>query len=459
MSDTKIIVIDDDPTGSQTVHSCLLLTRWDVDTLKQGLQDEAPLFFILSNTRAMEAQHAAEVTRTICQNLKQALDSLRQAGHVINPLVVSRSDSTLRGHYPIETDIIAEELGPFDAHFMVPAFFEGGRITRDSTHYLLIEGEPVPVHETEFARDSVFGFSTAFMPDYVEEKTHGQIKASTVERFLLDDVRGDCRARLRDLQHNVCCVVDAEQQTDLDNFATQVLEIASEGKRFLFRSAASLLTAFAQLPPQPVASEAMAQYVRNQQPGVILMGSHVSKTSQQLAHLRQHTDITAVHVDVKQLNVADPLQWNETAARLGQDVLKQIETAHQAGNSVVIYTTREELQFADQATRLAFGQRLSNFLMDIVSRLPASIGFLISKGGITSNDVLSTGLNLTVSRVVGQILPGCSVIRCPEDHTRFPNLPVVIFPGNVGDETAITRAYHILTSSGTSTGDATRKIA
>ena len=459
MTNTKIIVIDDDPTGSQTVHSCLLLTRWDVDTLKQGLQDEAPLFFILSNTRAMEAQHAAEVTRTICQNLKQALESLRQAGNAINPLVVSRSDSTLRGHYPIETDIIAEELGPFDAHFMVPAFFEGGRITRDSTHYLLIEGEPVPVHETEFARDSVFGFSTAFMPDYVEEKTHGQIKAGTVERFLLDDVRGDCRARLRDLQHNVCCVVDAEQQTDLDNFATQLLEIASEGKRFLFRSAASLLTAFAQLPPQPVASEAMAQYVRNQQPGVILVGSHVSKTSQQLAHLRQHTDITAVHVDVKQLNVADPLQWNETAARLGQDVLKQIETAHQAGKSVVIYTTREELQFADQATRLAFGQRLSSFLMDIVSRLPANIGFLISKGGITSNDVLSTGLNLTVSRVVGQILPGCSVIRCPEDHPRYPNLPVVIFPGNVGDETAITRAYRILTSSGSSTGDTSRKIA
>jgi uncharacterized protein YgbK (DUF1537 family) len=459
MTDTKIIVIDDDPTGSQTVHSCLLLTRWDVDTLKQGLQDEAPLFFILSNTRAMEAQHAAEITRTICQNLKQALESLRQAGHAINPLVVSRSDSTLRGHYPIETDIIAEELGPFDAHFMVPAFFEGGRITRNSTHYLIIDDEPVAVHETEFARDSVFGFSTAYLPDYVEEKTHGQIKASAVERFLLADVRGDCRARLRGLMHNVCCVIDAEQQTDLDNFATQVLEIASEGKRFLFRSAASLLTAFAQLPPQPVASEAMAQYVRNQQPGVILVGSHVSKTSQQLAHLRQHTDITAVHVDVKQLNVADPLQWDETAARLREDALKQIETAHQAGKSVVIYTTREELQFADQATRLAFGQRLSSFLMDIVSRLPASIGFLISKGGITSNDVLSTGLNLTVSRVVGQILPGCSVIRCPEDHPRFPNLPVVIFPGNVGDETAITKAYRILTSSGTSTGNTTRKIA
>ena len=455
MTDTKIIVIDDDPTGSQTVHSCLLLTRWDIDTLKQGLQDEAPLFFILSNTRAMEAQQAAEVTRSICQNLKHALDSLRQAGHMINPLVVSRSDSTLRGHYPIETDIIAEELGPFDAHFMVPAFFEGGRITRNSTHYLLIEGKPVPVHETEFARDSVFGFSTAYLPDYVEEKTHGQIKADAVERFLLDDIRGDCRERLRGLKNNTCCVVDAEQQTDLDNFATQLLEIAGEGKRFLFRSAASLLTAFARLPPQPVASEAMAQYVRNHKPGVILVGSHVSKTSQQLAHLRDQTDITPIHVDVQQLNIADPLQWAETASSMAEDLLNQIETAHQAGKSVVIYTTREELQFANQAARLAFGQRLSNFLMDIVSRLPATIGFLISKGGITSNDVLSTGLDLAVSRVVGQILPGCSVIRCPEDHPRFPNLPVVIFPGNVGDETSITRAYRILTSA----GDASLKIA
>lgn len=459
MTDTKIIVIDDDPTGSQTVHSCLLLTRWDIDTLKQGLQDEAPLFFILSNTRAMDAQQAAEVTRSICQNLKQALESLRQAGHAINPLVVSRSDSTLRGHYPVETDIIAEELGPFDAHFMVPAFFEGGRITRNSTHYLLVDGEPIPVHETEFARDSVFGFSTAYLPDYVEEKTSGQIEAAAVERFLLDDVRADSRERLRGLSNNVCVVIDAEQQADLDNFATQLLDIAAEGKHFLFRSAASLLTAFAKLPPQPVASEAMAQYVRNHQPGVILVGSHVSKTSQQLAHLQQHTDITAVHVDVEQLNVAHPQLWSETASRVGADLLKQIETAHRNGENVVIYTTREELQFADQATRLAFGQRLSAFLMDIVSRLPASLGFLISKGGITSNDVLSTGLNLAVSRVVGQILPGCSVICCPEDHPRFPSLPVVIFPGNVGDEASITNAYRILASSDANTGATRQKIA
>ena len=72
--------------------------------------------------------------------------------------------------------------------------------------------------------------------------------------------------------------------------------------------------------------------------------------------------------------------------------------------------------------------------------------YLISKGGITSNDVLSQGLALRTSRVLGQILPGCSVVRCPDDHPRFPNLPVVIFPGNVGAEAALAEVYGILTA-------------
>lgn len=120
----KIIVLDDDPTGSQTVHSCLLLSRWDVDTLCRGLTDPVPIFFILTNTRALPAEIAAEVTRTVCCHLKAAI---AQTG-TTDYMVVSRSDSTLRGHYPLETDVIAAELGPFDAHFLVPAFLEGGAL-------------------------------------------------------------------------------------------------------------------------------------------------------------------------------------------------------------------------------------------------------------------------------------------------------------------------------------------
>ncbi len=445
MKETKIIAIDDDPTGSQTVHSCLLLTRWDEASLVQALQDDAPLFFILSNTRAMDAERAAALTREICRNLKRALATLRARGRDINPILVSRSDSTLRGHYPIEIDVIAEELGPFDAHFMVPAFFEAGRITRDSTHYLLVDGRATPVHQTEFARDSVFGFSTAYLPDYVEEKTQGRIKAAQVQRFVLEDVRGDFRDRLRALQDNACCVVDGERQADLDGFADQLQGVAREGRRFLFRSAASLLTSLAKLPPQPVPSEAMSRYVRDGRPGVILIGSHVQKTTAQFEHLREHTDVVPIQVDVERLARVEEKDWVAESGAVATAVAQQVNEAHGGGRSVVIYTSRHEQQFESQQVRLAFGMRLSALLMDIVGRLPSSIGFLISKGGITSNDILSTGLALRTSRVLGQILTGCSVVRCPADHPRYPNLPVVIFPGNVGDESSLTKAYGILT--------------
>lgn len=446
MSQTKIIAIDDDPTGSQTVHSCQLLTRWDVATLVDALQDESPLFFILSNTRGMDASRAAEVTREICVNLNTALEQLNFSGTEINPIVVSRSDSTLRGHYPVETDIIAEELGPFDAHFMIPAFFEAGRYTRDSTHYLVVDGEAVPVNETEFARDSVFGYSTAYLPDYVEEKTSGRIKATQVQRFLLDDVRGDCRDRLRNLSGNTCCVVDCETQEDLDSFAAQLQEVAAEGKRFLFRSAASLLTALANLPPQPIRPENMHFYVHDDHPGIILAGSHVAKTSSQLSYLTEHCDAMQLEVDVERLNIDDIRERDRIADDYLADIVQRIDEAHAAGQNIIIYTSRTELQFPTRAERLAFGEYLSGFLMKIVQNMPETIGFLVSKGGITSNDVLSTGLGLKQSRVLGQILTGCSMVRCPEDHARFPDLPVVVFPGNVGDEKALAQAYRILTA-------------
>lgn len=428
-STNKVIVLDDDPTGSQTVHSCLLLTRWDVETLKQGLQDTAPLFFVLTNTRGMNASEAAELTRNVCRNLRLALDELATEGLSINPLLVSRSDSTLRGHYPVETDVIAEELGPFDAHFMVPAFFEGGRKTIGSTHYLTVDGKDIPVHETEFARDSVFGYSCSYLPDYVEEKTAGQIRASEVERFKLEDVRGDSLPRLLTLKDNVCCAVDSETQQDLDHFCQQLMQAAQQGKRFLFRSAASLLTALAGLPPQPVVAEDMREYVRNNMAGAVIVGSHVSKTTQQLNQLLLEDGISGIEIDVSRIT--------EHRAQLLEDIIHETEECHAKNITPVIYTSRTELQFDDQETRLAFGEQVSALLMDVVRNLPVTTGFLISKGGITSNDVLSKGLALRTSRVVGQILAGCSVVRCPHDHPRFANMPVVIFPGNVGDDNAL----------------------
>lgn len=433
MSKPKIIVLDDDPTGSQTVHSCLLLTRWEVETLRLGLADKSPIFFVLTNTRALTGLQADAITREVCQNLKQAI-ALEQVEEF---LVVSRSDSTLRGHYPIETDAIATELGPFDAHFLTPAFFEGGRFTRDSVHYLVVDGVPTPVHETEFARDSVFAYSYSYLPEYVEEKTQGRIQAEQVERFLLSDVRAGTIERLRDLHDNQCVVVDAQTQADLNQFATDVLSVAAEGKRFLFRSAASLLTALANLPPQPIAPEDMAAYTRNGMPGAVIVGSHVRKTTEQMEALLQAEGTVAIEVDVSHLLEDQVDQRNALLDR----VLQQVQTVHRQGKTPVIFTSRQELVFTDVQTRLNFGVAVSSLLMDVVRGLPSEIGFLISKGGITSNDVLSSGLALTSARLLGQILPGVSVVRTPADHPQFPNLPVVLFPGNVGDRDALAAAY------------------
>ncbi len=429
----KIIVLDDDPTGSQTVHGCLLLTRWDVQTLKLGLDDASPLMFVLTNTRGMGADQAAGLTREVCRNLKQAL-----AGSDRPVLYVSRSDSTLRGHYPVETDAMAEELGPFDAHFLIPAFFEGGRVTVHSTHYLRTGSKVVPVHETEFARDSVFGYRHSYLPKYVEEKTRGRILADEVVRFPLEEVRTGSFDKLMNLTDNACCVVDAETQDDLNRFADELLAATEHGKRFLFRSAASLLTALAKLPPQPVPAERMREYVKAGRPGVVVVGSHVQKTTEQVTELLKQPGTVPVEVDVNLLP--------EKISELLEKVIGQVETAHVQGLTPVVFTSRVERLFADRQTRLRFGEQVSGFLMSVVHALPRTIGFIISKGGITSNDMLSLGLAIPAARSVGQIHAGCSVVLTPKDHPRLPDIPVVIFPGNVGDQNALATVYNRLKS-------------
>ena len=434
----KIIVLDDDPTGSQTVHSCLLLMKWDVETLRLGLRDEVPIFFILTNTRAIAPDQAAIITQEVCQNLKIAL----AAEEINNFLIISRSDSTLRGHYPLETDVIAQELGDFDAHFLTPAFFEGGRVTINSTHYVILDGKKVPVSETEFARDSVFGFSHSYLPDYIAEKTQGKITSEAVIKIQLDELASNnLTKQLLTLKNNSCVVVDGESQEDFDRFAAAVFDATKEGKRFLFRSAASLITSLAQLGTQPIAPQALACYKTNQKPGVILVGSHVRKTTEQLEQLLQQT--STVGIEVKVILLRDNYGTKDIILR---EIIDRVLIVWQQGKTPVIFTSREEVTFVDIQERISFGRIISDLLMDIVRSLPSDIGFLISKGGITSNDLLSKGLNLTTVRLLGQILSGCCVVRTDKDHPQFPSLPVVLFPGNVGNTQGLVEVLKIIDS-------------
>jgi uncharacterized protein YgbK (DUF1537 family) len=180
----------------------------------------------------------------------------------------------------------------------------------------------------------------------------------------------------------------------------------------------------------------MAAFVRGGRPGAVIVGSHVKKTTAQLNELLKQPGTAPLEIDVGQLP--------EGRVRLVQEAVQAAASLHEQGITPVVYTSRIERQFSDQQQRLAFGVQVSATLMDIVRQLPETLGFLISKGGITSNDVLSDGLSLKASRVLGQILPGCSVVKCPDGHPRYPALPVVIFPGNVGDEAALATAYRRL---------------
>jgi uncharacterized protein YgbK (DUF1537 family) len=357
--------------------------------------------------------------------------------------VVSRSDSTLRGHYPVETDVIAAELGPFDAHFLIPAFFEGGRITRNSIHYLMVDGELTPVDQTEFAKDSVFAYHHSYLPEYVAEKTQGQIPAEAVAPIRLAEIRAGVQPRLMQLQNNQCVVVDGETQADFDQFAADVLAVASRGKRFLFRSAASILTSLAALGPQPVPAEEMAKYSRGQKPGVVIVGSHVKKSTQQLERLLQEPDVAGIEVDITQLLPSGEGSRDDVLSQ----TLEQLHTAYTEGKTPVVYTSRQEIPFNQVEERLEFGIAVSALLMDIVRGLPADMGFLISKGGITSNDTLSDGLALTTARLLGQVLPGVSMVKTPGNHPQFPDLPVVLFPGNVGDAEGLVTVYRRLSQT------------
>ncbi|APB33282.1 hypothetical protein GlitD10_0964 [Gloeomargarita lithophora Alchichica-D10] len=429
MTRPKLLVLDDDPTGSQTVHGCLLLLRWDVESLTMALQDESPLLFILGNTRARTPEMAAQVTQEICQNLRQVLG----ADLLKNYLVISRSDSTLRGHYPLEIEVINQELGGFDAHLLIPAFIEGGRITQESVHYLLVNGAPVPVDQTEFAKDSVFGYQSAYLPAYVEEKTAGRISSKDVVRFTLDNIRSGCDELLLSLQNNACGVVDAVTHNDLNLFAQALERTHQQGKRWLLRSAAGIVSALAQLPPQPVAPESMSQYVRGSLPGVVIVGSHVQLSTQQVQHLLQQEHVQGIELAIAQL-----LQ-GKTPLDVVEMAVKSITATLNQGLIPVLYTPRQELRFPDTQTRLHFGKQVAEVTSLLVHHLPSEIGFLVSKGGITSNEILSHGLNLTAVRLLGQIAPGINVICTPVNHPQFPNLPVVIVPGNVGGIDVLTR--------------------
>ena len=427
----KTVVLDDDPTGIQTVHGCYLITSWDDKTLETALADNVDFFYILTNSRGKTRE---EVTADITCILLRILKINHHYGYKL--IFICRSDSTLRGHFPLEVECVAtilEAHKSIDGFFFIPAFFEAGRITRDNTQYMNVGGEYIPVDETEFARDSVFSFSTAYLPGYIEEKSCGRIMAETVT--CIGNSKGESADFLQQqIQHipkGGWAVVNAQNYTDLDTFSTAVHRCLEEGKYYLFQSAASFVKSFSHTPDKAFIHTFDAGTTAD---GLVMVGSHVNKTTAQLARLLKHPATIGLELDI-------PTIVSAPNAYLKQ-IIETIVGIRSDGLFPVVYTGRKEISGPD---RIALGKAISSFLVAIVRHLPYKPSGLISKGGITSHDILTRGLEVRYCRVLGQILPGVPVVTV-YSTPHSADFPFLIFPGNVGSEDSLLEAFTILSS-------------
>ena len=432
---TKIVVLDDDPTGTQTVHGIPVLTEWSVPSLVAELTAPGPCFYVLTNSRAWTAPQACALNREIGRNL---VDAGRECGRSFR--IVSRSDSTLRGHYPAETDALAEALGGnFDATLIIPAFFEGGRVTLNDIHYVVGLGGRVPAGETEFARDATFGYRSSNLREWVEEKTAGRVKAGEVAAISLDDLRGDPAvlvARLAALAGGAVAIVNAAEPGDLQALVGALAVAEATGKRFLFRTAASFVAAYAGIVARPLlrAGEIAAP---GRGGGLVVVGSHVGKTSLQLESLWRDPAVSAVERVVEKLLVP------ETRAGAVAAAAQKVEALLGQGANVALFTSRQLVTGRDAGENLAIGGIVSRSLVEIVAALGTRPRWLVAKGGITSSDVATGALGVRRALILGQALPGVPVWQLGPE-TRWPGLAYVVFPGNVGDSDALSHLVAML---------------
>ena len=432
----KLVVLDDDPTGTQTVHGIPVLTEWSVNSLAGELQTDSPVFYILTNSRSLPLPQAQALNADIGRNLVLAA---RQSGRDFT--VVSRSDSTLRGHFPGEVDALLDALEQdVDGWLIIPFFLEGGRYTLNDVHYVAEGDWLTPAGQTEFARDSAFGYRASNLKAWVAEKTGGRVPAQSVASISLDDLRqGGAKAvanKLDALENGAVCVVNAASYRDQEVFVNGLLRAEAAGKRFIYRTAASFVQVRAGLSPRPILTQAdLAMPAEGG--GLVIVGSYVPKTTSQLNTLLNQTDVRDVELKVENL-LDDARQQAEIARVAGQtnDALRNNE-------DVVIYTSRRLITAADADKSLSIGRRISDSLVAIVRAISVSPRYILAKGGITSSDVATKGLNVKRATVAGQILPGVPLWQLGEE-SRYPGVPYIVFPGNVGDEDAVASVVRAL---------------
>ena len=403
---TRIVVLDDDPTGIQTVHDCLLITQWDEESVRLAFEDDVPFFYILTNTRAMTREEAAAVTK---EAMEMVIKVNQDYGYRL--IVISRSDSCLRGHFPLETDVIRECLishgysvapkTPF-----CPAFIEAGRVTIDGAHYMKDGDMLIPVSETEFAHDNVFAYHTSILKDYIKEKGANPDDYEIVNAQSYEEL------------HQWW---ESSEYSDYSDYSEH-----SDYSAIVIRSSSSLPKAIAGIPDIPLLDRSILSPLTSYHSPLFIVGSHVKKTTRQLECLLSVEGTCGIELDVQRILDDSAALMTET-----QQIIQQVVDEHL---TPVVYTSRQEIRLDDADQRQHLGQQVSDFLVDIVRQLSFTPSYLVAKGGITSHDILTHGLNIKSARVLGQIVNSVPCIMTKA-------FPYIIFPGNVGNEESLKEVY------------------
>jgi uncharacterized protein YgbK (DUF1537 family) len=430
-----VVVLDDDPTGTQTVHGVPVLTTWSVDALRAELQNDLPACYILTNTRSMPLEQAQAINAEIGHNLVQAA---QESGRRF--AVVSRSDSTLRGHFPGEVAALAGTLGErFDAWLLMPFFGDGGRYTINDVQYVADGDRLVPAGDTAFARDASFGYRASNLRAWVEEKTAGRTPESAVASITLADIRigGPQRVAecLLQLAPGSVCIVNAATMHDVAVFTSGLLGAEAKGQRFLPRTAASFVPVRAGIGFRPLLERSDLN-LSPQGGGLIVVGSYVLTTSAQLAGVLRQPHVASVEVEVA------ALLDDRNAGHLAH-AIKRTNDLLRCGQDVVVHTSRVLVTGADAARSLQIGQRVSAALVAIVRGVTTRPRYILAKGGITSSDVATSGLDVRRALVLGQIAPGVPCWQLGAE-SRYGGVPYIVFPGNVGQPGTLAEIVHML---------------
>lgn len=446
-SGRRVVVFDDDPTGVQSVHGVPVLTTWAVEDLRWALEQTSPTFYILTNSRSLAEKEAVALNQVIVRNLSEA------AAPGTDFDVVSRSDSTLRGHYPAETDALTEELreggrGP-DGLIVCPAFFEAGRITVDDIHWVRQDGKLVPAGRTEFASDHSFGYRASDLKAWIEEKTGGRFKAHEVVSVSLTDLREGGPVRVLELLEEASggrpVVINAATYADLEIFVLGVLAAVEEGKRFLYRTGPSFVrTRGGITEPKILRPEDLYRKRPIEGHGLILVGSYVPTTTRQLEDALALDGVRGVEMSV--LRLLEPESREDELGRVAEEVNGSL-----ASSEVVVYTSRELVTAGKVGSaglsNFEIGAAVSGALVEVMRLVDRALplSFVVAKGGITSSDIATKGLEVRRAEVAGPLLPpGIVPVWILPEENDFPGLPYVIFPGNVGGPGSLAQAIEIL---------------